>query len=468
MEENSVDSLVTDPPAGISFMGKEWDHGDNFIERMREIFAECLRVMKPGAHGLVWALPKTSHWTATALEQAGFEVRDVVTHLFGTGFPKSLNLGEGRGTALKPAVEHWILVRKKDIKEECQHEYALIAVKNTKLTMRGLKEGRENLAHMLAESNLDQAQKEKILLVGRAVVGSDTMAMSQLTSEIKSIDLSIVSSWKDISAEDLEKVKTFIISMATKPITELKILNFSRSPNTQKDIILEPSSEHYILIRKPISEKTVAKNVGRWGCGGLNIDGCRIEAADQAKFAKNWDRMQPNNQSKIATSLSPKEQIHLGDYTPTGRFPSNLVLDEESAAMLDEQSGLSKSVCIEGGATRKAQTEIVKNPSGWVESKRTKRTEGFNDSGGASRFFYVAKASRSDRNEGCEKNGHPCVKSTKLMEYLIKLITPPNGIVLDPFMGSGSTGKACKRLGFGFIGIEKEKEYFDIAKARVL
>lgn len=124
---DSFDSLVTDPPAGISFMGKDWDRGENFIARMSEIYAEALRVLKPGAYGLVWALPRTSHWTAMALEQAGFSIRDIVHHINGAGFPKSHNveksltkLGEteaaekfkGYGSALKPAVENWILVRK--------------------------------------------------------------------------------------------------------------------------------------------------------------------------------------------------------------------------------------------------------------------------------------------------------------------------------------------------------------------
>ncbi len=345
-KSDSVDSLITDPPAGISFMGKDWDGDkgdrDTWILWLRTIMKECYRVMKPGAHGLVWAIPRTSHWTATALEDAGFEIRDVVTHLFGSGFPKSLNIGkqikeyEGWGTALKPASEHWI------------------------------------------------------------------------------------------------------------------------------------------LIRKPCSEKTVAKNVLKWGVGGINIDGCRIEA--------NWST-DPNKRgfqggNNGANTFSGNRIGVAGNKNPPnlqGRFPANLVLDEVAAGMLDEQSGV---------LTPQGSRKLKDKPSATFAGG-SKDSSFFGDKGGASRFFYVAKASKKDRNEGLEgmpypiktgsgnlrntlnQNFHPTVKSTKLMEYLITLITPPNGIVLDPFMGSGSTGVAAKRLGFKFIGIEKEKEYFEIAEKRM-
>lgn len=357
LKENSIDALITDPPAGISFMGKAWDKGDGFIPWMTEVMREALRIMKPGAHGLVWALPRTSHWTTTALENAGFEIRDVITHLFGTGFPKSHNLGNGWGTALKPASEHWI------------------------------------------------------------------------------------------------------------------------------------------LIRKPCSEKTVAANVLKWGCGGINIDECRIEghnpSIDRRAVARRTGHSPTTpglvderwrNRTSPEVYAADRASEHLG------RFPANLILDEEAAAMLDEQSGVLKN----GGQNYKGGNR----QSMFGNIAVIEPTKFAGDSGGASRFFYVAKASKKDRNEGYEGlevkekktlnnyvnpsegrtaskseapslNHHPTVKSTKLMEYLIKLITPPNGVMLDPFMGSGSTGKAAMKLGFKFIGIEKEQEYFEIAEKRI-
>lgn len=374
LEDNSVDSLVTDPPAGISFMGKEWDHHKGgrkeWVAWLESVMRECLRVLKPGAHGLVWALPRTAHWTATALEDAGFEIRDCITHLFGSGFPKSHNIEKstegavnGQGTALKPAAEFW---------------------------------------------------------------------------------------W---------------------------------------------------LVRKPCSEKTVAANVLKWGTGGLNIDGCRIQSGARPLRESVTNNRKDSWVYGDGTGTGSKA---IGE-TTEGRFPANLVFShspnctedacdmfECAVKMLDEQSGHLKT----GGDPRKTKQSSTglygmgsNIPSG----------PGFaGDSGGASRFFYCAKVSPSERNAGLEdipdkerkpfegsmrslsdprmqheqnrlpqKNNHPTVKPQKLMRYLCKLVTPPGGTVLDPFMGSGSTGLAAKSEGFQFIGIEKEPEYFEIAKARI-
>ncbi len=332
MRTCSIDALVTDPPAGISFMGKHWDKDrggrDAWVAWMTEVMRECLRVMKPGAHGLVWSLPRTSHWTATALEDAGFEVRDVITHLFGTGFPKSLNVGNGWGTALKPACEFW---------------------------------------------------------------------------------------W---------------------------------------------------LVRKPCSEKTVAENVLKWGTGAINVDGCRIaghnpsiDRRESARKTGNAPGSPGEYGPTIKNRISP--EAYKADHPSEllGRFPANLVLDEEAAAMLDEQSGISHSPnkpVKQGGHHR--------HDVGLTGESRDGFGVGFGDTGGASRFFYVAKASKSDRGPD---NNHPTVKSTKLMSYLVRLITPPGGTVLDPFMGSGSTGVAAKSEGFKFVGIEQEQQYFEIAEERL-
>jgi len=364
----SVDSIITDPPAGISFMGKAWDDDkggrDQWIMWLSEVMRECNRVLKPGAHALVWSIPRTSHWTTTAIENAGFEIRDVVTHLFGSGFPKSLDVSkaipeakqwQGFGTALKPAAEFWILAR------------------------------------------------------------------------------------------------------------------------------------------KPLSEKTVAKNVLKWGCGALNIDGSRVGTETRHNpSASNTDREKWRmNTSEVDGRIT------------TGRFPANLVLScsehctdemhdiECAIKMLDDQSGISKS---SGGAGKASQKNLIRSGiKAGGEYSKPKNLGGLGDTGGASRFFYCAKVSSSERNAGLEgmpnkevhrygkglgqgldpnapaidKNHHPTVKPIKLMSYLINLITPPNGTVLDPFMGSGSTGIAAKKLGFKFIGIEREKEYFEIAEKRI-
>lgn len=223
---------------------------------------------------------------------------------------------------------------------------------------------------------------------------------------------------------------------------------------------LKPANEPIVLARKPLSEKTVAKNVEKWGTGALNIDESRIGISD----AVNFKSKQNHNNMGYGGAKDTEAREH---YNPKGRWPANLLLDEVAAEMLDEQSGPCRNT--------------------------------YNDSGGASRFFYVAKSSKRERNAGLEgmpqtklqdfadgtkrkliaqaesaknpnlprANHHPTVKPIKLMEYLCRLITPPNGIILDPFMGSGSTGVAAKRLGFQFIGIEMEKEYVQIAEKRI-
>jgi hypothetical protein len=358
LEENSIDSLVTDPPAGISFMGKDWDDGENFIPSMTAAFTECLRVLKPGAHGLVWALPRTSHWTATALEYAGFEIRDVVTHLFGSGFPKSLDISK--------AIDKAAGVERKVI---------------------GKYQSPEGTS----------GESKGALFNGGGLVDITSPA----TDEAKQ--------WQGWGTA------------------------------------LKPASEHWILVRKPLSEKTVAKNVLKHGTGGINIDASRISVAKD-----DPNHRVPSQGNAGANSIFGVGG-HDGNLKPQGRFPANLVLDEVAAEMLDEQSGKCSG----------SRPHVYKN-----SQPREGRLifGGYADSGGASRFFYVAKASKKDRGED---NKHPTVKSTKLMEYLIKLVTPPNGVVLDPFMGSGSTGKAAVGLGFKFIGIEKNEEYFEIAKRRI-
>lgn len=339
--------------------------------------SECLRVMKPGAHGLVWAIPRTSHWTATALEDAGFEVRDVVTHLFGSGFPKSYNVAKGIDKML--GVEPTIVGK----------------IANLSSTKNRVTMGRP-------EHSGSGFQEDPDL----TVPSSESAA-----------------AWKGWGTA------------------------------------LKPASEHWILVRKPCSEKTVAANVLKWGTGALNIDASRVSSPDiegttRDHKGKVYDGVAEGYQRPNKSSYTHKTNW---EAQPQGRFPANLVLDEEAAQALDEQSGVLPP---RGNVNPSSHAD-----KGMFGNGIERRNDGFSrDRGGASRFFYVAKASKSDK--GCD-NTHPTVKSTALMSYLIKLITPPNGVVLDPFMGSGSTGVAAVKGGFGFLGIEKESEYVEIAEKRL-
>jgi hypothetical protein len=400
MEMNSVDALVTDPPAGIGFMGKGWDSDkggrDEWVKWLASVMRECHRVMKPGAHGLVWALPRTSHWTAMALEDAGFEIRDRIQHIFGSGFPKSLDISKA----------------------------------------------------------IDKAAGAKREVVGLAI-----------------------NSYPDSGRKDMHRVGGGKVFDQGDGLNQ----NIITAPATDAakewsgwGTALKPASEDWWLIRKPLSEKNVAANVLKWGVGGLNIDGGRIGVSDN----------DPNHRkpsTKFGTANNPATTNFGSGGRPTpnlssqGRFPSNLVFShtehctddqcdiECAIAMLDEQSGPT------GGAPG-VRRNNAKAKSVAKGAEQANETMGYSDSGGASRFFYCAKISPSERNAGLEEktNAHPTVKAQKLMRYLVKLITPPGGLVLDPFAGSGSTGVAALTEGFRFIGIEMEQEYFSIAKMRCL
>jgi site-specific DNA-methyltransferase (adenine-specific) len=463
LPNNSIDSIVTDPPYGLTsekvyssvkqiddikgtgvmkqnledntcygsltkgFMGKEWD--GTGIQYNIEMWKECLRVLKPGGHLLSFGGTRTYHRMACAIEDAGFEIRDCIQWIYGQGFPKSLN-----------------------IQKQINKKY--------------------------------------------------------------------------------EKV-----------IQSKEYSGFGTS--------LKPATEPIVLARKPISEKTISDNVLKWGTGGINIDVCRIE------FTNN------ETDKRIGTDITCKatKESLFGDFSNVkdknilhfkeGRFPANVILShhpdcietdekieiigsDSSFNKNDYDDNLSGSTNFKRGNYRGRGTEQInkwichedcpirimdeqsgilkanKNMSPFKEkatnniqlnsSKEINRI-GYEDKGGASRFFYCAKTSKKDRNEGCEEleektselnsggigrkcsvekrlenngenapsnfNIHPTVKPTSLMRYLCKLITPKGGVILDPFLGSGSTGKAAILEGFNFIGIEKEEEYFLISSKRI-
>jgi site-specific DNA-methyltransferase (adenine-specific) len=428
LPDNSVDSLVTDPPAGISFMGKAWDDDkggrDEWISWMSEVMAECLRVLKPGAHGLVWSIPRTSHWTAMALEDAGFEVRDCVTHLFGSGFPKSLDISKAIDKAAG------------------------------------------------AEREVIGSYKATGTARSKGNIGAKTSAA--LGGYEPNVD------------------RIYQTAPATEAAKQWQ--GFGTA--------LKPAAEFWWLIRKPCSEKTVAANVLKWGTGALNIDAGRIPSGSDhaAKCASVVGLGSNRNGAAFGEWAGERTDSH----SPLGRFPANLVFSHTehctdemcditcAVRALDEQSlagGMHSA-----GKSRANNRDTSGNGKGMF-AMHGAGGHRIGDSGGASRFFYCAKISSSERNAGLEgfpdreggvkntsergfsesdpnkpiitKNHHPTVKSKKLMGYLIKLITPPGGTVLDCFMGSGSTGIAAKECGFEFIGIEREAEYFEIAKARI-
>jgi DNA modification methylase len=369
MPDNSVDSIVCDPPYGISFMAKKWDYDVPSVE----VWKEALRVLKPGGHALIACGTRTQHRMVCNIEDAGFEIRDVVSWIYGSGFPKSLNISKA----------------------------------------------------------IDKAAGAE-----REVVG--------------------------ISTNSRDRSKHVVHAMNEIPNKPIDITAPATDEAKQWDgwgTALKPACEFFTLCRKPLSEKTVAANVLKWGTGGINIDGCRVEGisdSDKNNFHQNRKTIKEYKGDDTLYKLGTKKVCSAEN--PQGRFPANLIHDgsQEVLDLFPE----TKS----GDFTQRGQSANTVQPNGWKTGDRNyKKFKG--DQGSAARFFYVPKASKKDRNEG---NNHPTVKPTALMAYLCRLITPTGGVVLDPYMGSGSTGKAAVREGFSFVGIELDPDYYEICKARII
>lgn len=362
--DNSFHSVVTDPPYGLNFMGKDWDHGIPG----KVFWEEILRVSKPGAMLLAFGGTRTHHRLMVAIEDAGWEIRDTLMWLYGSGFPKSRDIGKD--------------IQKREVG----------GIKN--LEVIGHKQG------IKTENGSQGFSYQKEYVPGISMGG------------------------RQVSGE----------------IPVYKIDNEWKGWGTA----LKPAWEPIILAMKPL-DGTFANNALKWGCGGLNIDASRISTNGEALVRPQISRYDNNAYGK---GLGAGVQTE-----PQGRWPANLLLDEEAGKILDEQAGTSRS---RQGKPRKGQSG-----DGWGMSHTGAE---YADEGGASRFFYCSKASKKDRGEG---NDHLTVKPTDLMRYLCRLVTPRNGIVFDPFMGSGSTGKAALLEGLRFYGIEKEKNYLEIAEKRV-
>lgn len=437
--DNYFDSIVTDPPYGLGkepdavevmtawattgyheikgtgFMGKEWDA---FVPQPL-FWKEVFRVLKPGGHCLAFYGTRTYDWGVMAMRFAGFEVRDCIQWLYGSGFPKSHNIGK-----------------------------AIDKLNGAKREILGYNNN--------ARPNRDNTQYNT--MKGKQTIGGEIT--SPATEEAKQ--------WEGWGSA------------------------------------LKPANEPIVLARKPLEKGlSIAENVLKWGTGGINIDGCRIGFTDDVNMAAT---QKTNNLSKVKFFDNYRNdlQIPIETYKSNGRFPANIILDEKAAEILDEQSGVLKS----GKMTSNHNRTTDGSPNGIYGKFDVNHplAETYGDLGGASRFFYVAKASKSERNRGLDefeekplafsnqakaelkrgnttfdggdakghgnsirqlKNFHPTVKPVKLMQYLVRLVTPPNGIVLDPFCGSGTTGVACKLEGFNFVGIEQDAEYCKIAEARI-
>ena len=406
LASNSVDAIVCDPPYELGFMGKSWDNSG--IAYSVELWRECLRVLKPGGHLLAFGGTRTWHRLAVAIEDAGFEIRDNIAWLYGSGFPKSLNVAK--------TIE-------------------------AKLTT--------NSGNKTAFKKLAGEQVER----GNWGINSSGMVQNYRPSNYDE----------------------------TAGATRLGKLEATTDEAKQWDgwgTALKPAHEPIVVARKPLIG-TVAENVLQHGVGGINIDASRIGTETISVHNAPKGSFAGGEPERGSDTESYREH--------QGRWPANIILDETTAKLLDEQSGIRPA----GQYPSKRGQSVNTSFASGQETIGGARSMG--DSGGASRFFYVAKANKRDRNEGLnelpiqrpdlrtstgmgtfeekgvqpQRNFHPTVKPTALMQYLIRLVTPENGVVLDPFAGSGSTGKAAILEGKRFIGIELTPEYLPIIEGRL-
>ena len=371
-----VDSVVTDPPyhltsivkrfgkedsapaqfgtdgayarASKGFMGKEWDGGD--IAFRPETWELALKLLKPGGHLLAFSASRNYHRMAVAIEDAGFEIRDQMMWLYGSGFPKSQNVGDGWGSALKPAHEPIVMARKQ-----------------------------------LSEKNI----KDNVLKHGTGAINIDGCRVEG---------------------------------------------NDAKYPDTNPDF------------RDQGKKSKEAIGIDKLSFG--QVSGAKRKTANRKSRSK--DGVWTDNNSGM-----DNEQNSFAAADPRGRFPANVMHDGSDVIVNQFPEGAK-------GSTAPRNRDTV-----GMFGMPNDATSEYDDEGSAARFFYCPKTSKSERHNGLEKNTHPTVKPIELMKYLCRLVTPKGGTVLDPFMGSGSTGMAAKDEGFDFIGIEKEEEYFKICESRI-
>jgi site-specific DNA-methyltransferase (adenine-specific) len=377
-------------------MGKKWDYDVS----SEEIWAECLRVLKPGGHLLAFAGTRTQHRMAVRIEDVGFEIRDMIAWVYGSGFPKSLDVS-------------------KAIDREAGAEREVVG----------------------------QCKR----------TGKDAGTYGAMAGD----------------------------NLLTAPATE------AAKQWQGWGTALKPALEPITVARKPLIG-TVAENVLAHGTGALNVDGCRVAHGDDVDLSA-VQRTSQNGRPEAWRMNKAQNGREIQTYKTAGRWPANLIHDGS-----EEVVGLFP--VLKGAGSQRSGNQSSQTGEGGLFGVGNHLGNGmrFGDSGSGARFFYCAKASKRDRDEGCEgmpivthqsgmggampvdddgnnrdrfkaqsRNHHPTVKPTDLMRYLCRLVTPPNGTVLDPFMGSGSTGKAAMLEGFNFIGIEREAEYIEIAKARI-
>ncbi len=440
LADNSIDAIVTDPPYELGFMGKAWDASG--IAYDVEVWREALRVLKPGGHLLAFGGSRTYHRMTCAIEDAGFEIRDQIMWVYGSGFPKSLDVSKA--------------IDKRGGNAELTSEIG-VAIKAARQA-RGLSVSDCDRLFCGGTTNWSWFEGRS---TGQRAPSPETFA-------------AIAATWPELAplAEAVAEAERGVIGQRTTGIGtgggNVAIMgDGSRditAPATDAarqwqgwGTALKPSHEPICVARKPLVG-TVAANVLQHGTGALNIDGCRAHSHDSAGYAYTVQRMAPGaDQNK--TGKTHQNGVDFEGHTKDGRWPANLIHDgsDEVRAAFPSAPGQQGDL----KETNRSRPSSGRFGDMAAPHAHTARAESDKS---AARFFYCAKANKADRGEG---NTHPTVKPQALMRYLCRLITPPGGTVLDIFTGSGSTGVAAKAEGFAFIGFESDADSVAIANRRI-
>lgn len=496
LPDASVDAVVTDPPYGLEFMGKDWDrpwavsaangvgyagrddlrlpsHRDNRNANCRtcggrqrgakrctcdapkwdrnpaddmrafqawsEVWAaECLRVLKPGGHLLAFGGTRTWHRLACAIEDAGFEVRDSIAWMYGSGFPKSLDVSKA--------------IDKVNGESNRLHKFTAW-MRTTGLTARQINEATGTFmgSHYLTAKSQPAIPTPDLWAVLRPLCGDVPAWVDELVDRI-------AAEREVIQERTMTQGGGTSLQIRTGPVREVKADITAPATDAAREwsgwgTALKPAHEPIVVARKPLVG-TVAANVLEHGTGALNIDACRI-AGDP------WKAVAPNVGGRSGGVMGKPREHPGGEPHNAGRWPANVVLDEDQAAELDQQSGVSvpkpgRTGRVGGGAGVAIGEYGADHIGTWPADP----------GGGASRFFYVAKAPARERPK-VDGTAHPTVKPLTLMRWLCRLVTPPDGVILEPFAGSGTTVEAALLEGFRVVGIEREADYLPLIQARL-
>ena len=520
IEPNSIDSIITDPPYGLTsitkrfgkedsaeckygkdgsfqrlskgFMGKEWDGSG--VEYNIDTWKKCFEVLKPGGYLLAFGGSRTFHRIACAIEDAGFEIRDTIMWLYGSGFPKSMDISKAidkrNGRNYNDDFKTYINNKRleKNISFKTINEKLGVSTTGGGMASN-IFGGKQETNNVLPTKNQYKILKDLLELDDRF---DNLIFLEEAEREV--IGQKKSSLGGTVAAGERNE---YFIKEHKNKMVDITIPSTDLAKQWQGwGTALKPSFEPIIVARKPFKGNLV-DNVIEYGVGGINIDECRVEAIDKEELQKNWtNRKAPAgfNGDKSGIYGSGKTDNTIA-YTPSGRFPANTILTYDETDFEEVCGGFP---ITNGGKRHNSHVSLGNNISyGFEKGKDIIRNE-FNDSGSASRYFYAAKASKKDRDEGLDieesvitdgrkkpidnafnrgetlrKNTHPTVKPTTLMQYLVRLVTPNNGTILDPFNGSGSTGKAVmcenkeRNKNYKYIGIELTEEYLPISKARI-